>query len=60
MGFLAFYLAGKMHLADAKGHRVSPSLPRRTRPADFVADPRVARAVAVVGEYDGRRLPDGG
>lgn len=22
MGFLAFYLAGKMHLADAKGHRV--------------------------------------
>jgi hypothetical protein len=25
MGFLAFYLAGKMHLADAKGHRVRTS-----------------------------------
>jgi hypothetical protein len=24
MGFLTFYLAGKMHLADVKGHRVGP------------------------------------
>ncbi len=64
LGFLSFYLAGKLHLADTGGHRVSDgdSPPCGVTLADrglACSDPRLARALTASGLGPGRRLADG-